>query len=195
MDLFVYVCCRIGLAVDTAYIHLSTCILPSVQLGLAAIQRSYPAVAITGRLGSRGSPTALLATWGCSRTRRVAFSSGGTRLAIGFDDGVVCVAHAHNGAVVLGPLKGHTERVSSVALSPDGSMLASGSGDGTILVRDAQTGNRVYDVIKEHGGQVTSVCFSPDGKYILSGSHDRTTRMWDSGDGSLIPNSSNTILP
>ncbi|GAB1527963.1 hypothetical protein RhiTH_011152 [Rhizoctonia solani] len=137
-----------------------------------------------------GSPTALLATWRMqSKPARVAFSSGGTQLAIGFYDGAVCVVHAHNGAVALGPLKGHTAGVNSVALSPDGSMLASGSGDGTILVRDAQTGNRIYDVIKGHEEGVTSVCFSPDGKYILSGSWDRTTRMWDSGNGSLIPNS------
>ncbi|KAF8672805.1 WD40 repeat-like protein [Rhizoctonia solani] len=137
-----------------------------------------------------GSPTALLATWRMeSRPARVAFSSGGSRLAIGFSDGAVCIVHAHNGAVALGPLEGHTAEVTSVALSPDGSMLASGSDDGTILVRDAQTGNRIYDVIKGHEGDATSVCFSPDGKYILSGSWDRTTRMWDSGNGSLIPNS------
>ncbi|QRW23702.1 peptidase C14 [Rhizoctonia solani] len=137
-----------------------------------------------------GSPTALLATWAMQSTPYcVAFSSGGSRLAIGFDDGAVCVVHAHNGAVALGPLKGHTAKVTSVALSPDGLMLASGSNNGTILVRDAQTGNRIYDVIEAHEGKVTSVCFSPDGKYILSGSWDRTTRMWDSGNGSLIPNS------
>ncbi|CAE6373463.1 unnamed protein product [Rhizoctonia solani] len=137
-----------------------------------------------------GSPTALLATWGIQSTPAcVAFSSDGTRLAIGFDDGAVCVIHAHNGAVALGPLEGHTAEVTSVALSPDGSMLASGSDDGTILVRDAQTGNRIYDVIKGHEQRVTSVCFSPDGKYILSGSRDETTQMWDSGNSSLIPNS------
>ncbi|QRW23697.1 peptidase C14 [Rhizoctonia solani] len=137
-----------------------------------------------------GSPTALLATWRMqSKPACVAFSSGGTQLAIGFNDGAVCVVHAHNGAVALGPLKGHTAGVNSVALSPDGSMLASGSDDGTILVRDAQTGNPIYDVIKGHEEGVMSVCFSPDGKYILSGSWDKTTRMWDSGNGSLIPNS------
>ncbi|KAF8690196.1 WD40 repeat-like protein, partial [Rhizoctonia solani] len=137
-----------------------------------------------------GSPTALLATWRMqSRPVCVAFSSGGSRLAIGFGDGTVCIVHAHNGAVAIGPLKGHTAKVTSVALSPDGSMLASGSGDGTILVRDAQTGNPIYDVIRGHEERVTSVCFSPDGKCILSGSWDKTTQMWDSGNGSLIPNS------
>ncbi|CAE6381049.1 unnamed protein product, partial [Rhizoctonia solani] len=157
---------------------------------ISALAFCHPSSWVSQQYKVEGSPTALLATWRMqSGPARVAFSSGGTRLAIGFYDGAVCVAHAHNGAVVLGPLKGHIRMVSSVALSPDGSMLASGSDDGTILVRDAQTGNPIYDVIKGHEWGVTSVCFSPDGKHILSGSHDRTTRMWDSGNGSLIPNS------
>ncbi|GAB1528184.1 hypothetical protein RhiTH_011376 [Rhizoctonia solani] len=147
-----------------------------------------------------GSPTALLATWRMqSKPARVAFSSGGTQLAIGFDDGAVCVVHAHNGAVALGPLKGHMAGVNSVALSPDGSMLASGSDNGTILVRDAQTGNPIYDVIKGHGG-VTSVCFSPDGSMLASGSDDGTWRGWTSvcfsPDGSMLASGSDdgTIL-
>ncbi|GAB1527962.1 hypothetical protein RhiTH_011151 [Rhizoctonia solani] len=133
-----------------------------------------------------GSPTALLATWRMqSKPARVAFSSGGTQLAIGFYDGAVCVVHAHNGAVALGPLKGHMAGVNSVALSPDGSMLASGSDNGTILVRDAQTGNPVYDVIKRHGG-VTSVCFSPDGSMLASGSDDGTILVRDAQTGNPI---------
>ncbi|KAF8729120.1 Galactose mutarotase-like, partial [Rhizoctonia solani] len=107
----------------------------------------------------------------------------------GFDDGTVCVLHGHNGAVALGPLKGHTDTVSHVAFSPNGLLLVSGSDDGTVLVQDAQTGNCIYDVIRGHESRVTSVCFLPNGKYLLSGSWDQTTRMWDSGNGSLIPNS------
>ncbi|KAF8733634.1 WD40 repeat-like protein, partial [Rhizoctonia solani] len=134
------------------------------------------------------SQTALLATWSqWMSPNSLAFSPGGSRLAVGFDGGTVHVLYDHNGDVALGPLEGHTGQVSCVAFSPDGSLLVSGSEDGTIFVRDAQTGNLIYDPIRGHESVVTSVCFSPNGKYLLSGSDDQTTRMWDSGNGSLIP--------
>ncbi|CAE6357765.1 unnamed protein product [Rhizoctonia solani] len=136
------------------------------------------------------SQTALLAEWSTNEPACwLAFCPDGSRFAVGFGDGTVRVLHAHNGAVALGPLKGHTKQVNCVAFSPDGSLLVSGSDDGTVIVRDAQTGNCIYDVIRGHESDVTSVCFSPNGKYLLSGSWDQTTRMWDSGNGSLIPNS------
>ncbi|CAE6476899.1 unnamed protein product [Rhizoctonia solani] len=136
------------------------------------------------------SQTALLATWQMpSEALSLAFSPDWSRFAIGFKDGTVHILHAHNGTVALGPLKGHTNWVTSVAYSPDGLLLVSGSSDGTMLVRDAQTGSCIYDAIKGHESAVTSVSLSPGGKQILSGSWDETTRMWDSGNGGLIPNS------
>ncbi|CAE6383525.1 unnamed protein product [Rhizoctonia solani] len=134
--------------------------------------------------------TELLATWPMHQNpRSISFSPDGSRFAVGFRGGTICIFHAHNGAVALGPFEGVTEQVNCVTFSPGGSLLASGFCDGTILVRDAHTGDLIYDVIKEHGGSVTSLCFSPDSKRILSGSLDKTTRMWDSSNGSLIPNS------
>ncbi|CEL54397.1 putative WD repeat-containing protein alr3466 OS=Nostoc sp, (strain PCC 7120 / UTEX 2576) GN=alr3466 PE=4 SV=1 [Rhizoctonia solani AG-1 IB] len=136
------------------------------------------------------SQTALLATWNMhSPPLSLAFSSDGSRFAVGFRDGTVSILDAHTGVPVLGPLEEHTGWVKSVALSPDGSLLASCSNDRTVVVRDAYTGTRLYDTLQGHENQVTSVCFSPDGLNILSGSHDRTTRMWDSRTGKAIPNS------
>ncbi|KAF8692322.1 Polysaccharide lyase family 8, N terminal alpha-helical domain, partial [Rhizoctonia solani] len=192
---------------DDAWIFVSTVAAGSVSqstphIYISALAFCHPSSSVYKQYGSsaRGllsltgsaieHQSALLATWRMeSSPTSLVPSPDGVRFAIGFDDGVVCVVHAHNGAVVLGPLEGHTKWVGDLAFSPDGSMLASVSGDGTILVRDAQTGNRIYDVIKGHEGGVTSVCFSPDGKHVLSGSYDGTTRMWDGGNGSLIPNS------
>ncbi|KAF8703122.1 WD40 repeat-like protein, partial [Rhizoctonia solani] len=136
------------------------------------------------------SQTALLAEWSMNPPAQcLAFCPNGSQFAVGFGDGTVCVLHGHDGAVALGPLKGHTKQASCVAFSPDGLLLVSGSDDGTVIVQDAQTGNCIYDVIRGHESRVTSVCFLPNGKYLLSGSTDQTTRMWDSGNGSLIPNS------
>ncbi|KAF8703150.1 WD40 repeat-like protein, partial [Rhizoctonia solani] len=136
------------------------------------------------------SQSALLATWPMrSYAHSLAFSPDGSRFAVGFLNGTVCVLHGHSGAVALGPLEGRTREVNCVAFSPDGSLLASGSGNGTVIVRDAQTGNCMYDVIRGHESRVMLVCFLPNGKHLLSGSTDKTTQLWDSGNGSLIPNS------
>ncbi|CEL56612.1 Vegetative incompatibility protein HET-E-1 OS=Podospora anserina GN=HET-E1 PE=4 SV=1 [Rhizoctonia solani AG-1 IB] len=136
------------------------------------------------------SQTALLATWNMhSETLSLAFSSDGSRLAVGFSDGTVSILDAHTGVPVLGPLREHTDYVRSVALSPDGSLLASCSDDSKVIVRDAYTGARMYDALKGHESWVTSVCFSPDGRNVLSGSRDHTTRIWDSRTGKAIPNS------
>ncbi|CCO36406.1 Vegetative incompatibility protein HET-E-1 [Rhizoctonia solani AG-1 IB] len=95
-----------------AYIHLCTCILPPHK---SAIQQSQ---------------TALLATWNMhSPPLSLAFSSDGSRFAVGFRDGTVSILDAHTGVPVLGPLEEHTGWVKSVALSPDGSLLASCSND------------------------------------------------------------------
>jgi WD40 repeat protein len=58
----------------------------------------------------------------------VAFWPDGSRLAFGFDDGIVQVWNVATGQVET--LEGNSGWVYSVAFSPDGSRLALGSGDG-----------------------------------------------------------------
>ncbi|KAF8748406.1 WD40 repeat-like protein [Rhizoctonia solani] len=181
---------------STPHIYISALAFCHPSSWVSQQYKGRTRIAITGRLGSRGEPTALLATWR-------------------MHDGTVCVVHAHNGAVVLGPLRGHVKAVSCIAISPDGSMLASGSDDGTILVRDAQRGNPIYDVIRGHEWVVTQdsadvgqwqrqsytqlhqtpshevfcTAFSPDGKHIACGlgSYKSPIVIYDTFGGEYLP--------
>ena len=98
----------------------------------------------------------------------------------------VRVWDVQTGQSVMGPLKGHSDWVSSVTFSPDGRHIVSGSCDRTVRVWDAQTGQNVMDILKGHDHYVTFVAFSPDGRYIFSGSDDKTVRVWDAQTGQII---------
>ncbi|KIJ58367.1 hypothetical protein HYDPIDRAFT_119610 [Hydnomerulius pinastri MD-312] len=113
-------------------------------------------------------------------------SPDGSQLASGCDDGNVRIYDARTGALVLGPLEGHTDLVRAIAYCPDGTRIASCSDDCTILIWDSVTGNMVVGPLEGHMDWVTCVEYSPDGKTLLTGSHDTTLRLWDSFTGKLI---------
>jgi WD40 repeat protein len=70
------------------------------------------------------------------RRNSVSFSPNGLYVASGSSDRTVCVRDAQNGNLILGPLKGHTDRVTGVQFSPDGSHIVSCSRDKTIRFWD-----------------------------------------------------------
>ncbi|CAE6526693.1 unnamed protein product [Rhizoctonia solani] len=116
----------------------------------------------------------------------VAYSSDGTRVAVGCNDNTVRILSAHDGTSLVDPLQGHSDAVRSVAFSPDSKLIASGSYDHTIRVWNAHNGALVVDPFVGHTDTVLSVAFSPDGKCIVSGSADKTIRIWNVEDGTLM---------
>jgi WD40 repeat protein len=98
----------------------------------------------------------------------------------------VQIANMQSGELVVSPIAGHSDLVTSVAFSPDSSRIVSGSRDQTIRVWDAQNGQAMLDPIRGHSNFVTSVAFSPDGSRIVSGSQDQTIRVWDAGNGQAM---------
>ncbi|CAE6463026.1 unnamed protein product [Rhizoctonia solani] len=128
---------------------------------------------------------ALLATWTFEgEVHSCAFSPGGTRIALAVGDKVL-VIDAFSGLLVIGPLTGHTDEVTSVKFSPDGARIASGSNDCTLLIWDAQTGALILGPLGGHTDWITCVDFSPSGAFLASGSYDMAVRVWDLASGRL----------
>jgi len=92
----------------------------------------------------------------------------------GSRDKTIRVWDAQTGAVVFGPLEGHTDYIASVAFSrmASASCLALKIDDPGLGCRDRR--HCCWPLRRSH-----SLChlraFSPDGKRIVSGSHDMTT--------------------
>ncbi|KAG8718490.1 hypothetical protein FRC09_012599 [Ceratobasidium sp. 395] len=116
----------------------------------------------------------------------VAFSPDGKRVVSGADDMTVRIWDAKTGALVLGPLEGHTHDVYTVVFSSDSRRIASGSEDHTVRIWDSETGMQVLDPLRGHSHKVVSVAFSPDRRLIASGSRDTTIRIWDAETGRAI---------
>ncbi|KAF9239102.1 WD40-repeat-containing domain protein [Melanogaster broomeanus] len=116
----------------------------------------------------------------------VTFSPDGTCLATACADQSIRVLNVRTGALVLGPLAGHTSEARVVAYSADGMQLASGSFDNTIRTWDARTGILLLGPLEGHTDAVKHVEYSPDGKTLLSSSFDASIRLWDPVTGDLI---------
>jgi WD40 repeat protein len=132
--------------------------------------------------------------FGFSGTRKrdcVAFSPGGTRIAIGgfrnhqTTGDRIKVVDARTGKTRV-ELKGHAGAPHCVAFSPDGKRIVTGGSDRTVKVWDARKGGPALLDLKGHSGEVNSVVFSPDGTRIVSGSANRTVRLWDLRTGTTL---------
>jgi WD40 repeat protein len=111
----------------------------------------------------------------------VAISPDGKLLAMGDQDGVVCLWDILTYQQV-GRFKGHTSWVWSVAFSPDSQTLASGSYDRAVKLWDIKSG-QCRQTLQEHTGGIWSIAFSPDGQQLVSTGEDRTVKLWNIDSG------------
>ncbi|CAE6524374.1 unnamed protein product [Rhizoctonia solani] len=141
---------------------------------------------VRGLLELQGSLTELreaapLLTWTTgSEINSLALSPDGTRVVVGFYDATVRILSAYNAAVYVGPLQGHTDRVTSVAFSPDGGRIASAS-IACIRIWNAYNGTLINDSFKGRLGHINSVSFSPDGTLLVSAG--LIIQIWNAHDG------------
>ncbi len=97
----------------------------------------------------------------------IAFSSDGTRLATGAEDGTAKVWDVNSGRLLV-TLTGHKGYVLDVAWNPDGTRLATGGWDRTVRIWDAESGRQLA-VLEDMNSRVNCVDWSSDGRWLAAG--------------------------
>jgi len=105
----------------------------------------------------------------------MAFSSDGTKLIVGYDNGTARLWEKHDSTYVI--LEGHTDIINSVAFSPDGTKILTTSSDGTARLWN-YSGTQIT-VLKGHQDEIYFGAFSLDGSEIFTGSIDGTIKAWN----------------
>ncbi len=103
----------------------------------------------------------------------MAFSSDGTRLALGQAEGMIRILDSST-LETLSLLYGHTGGVTAVAFSPDSEYLASSSADGTTRIWDSTAGQVLRVLV---GGNAASLVFAEDSSLLAAGS-SAEARLW-----------------
>lgn len=120
-----------------------------------------------------------------SAVRSVAYSSDGTKIVSGDEDGTVIRWDATTRQSVGEVLTGHTAEINDTAYSPDNRWIASASSDGTVRLWDAATGEAAT-VFEQHEGTVWSVTFDPEGMLVASGDENGTLLIWEAETGEIV---------
>jgi WD40 repeat protein/serine/threonine protein kinase len=118
----------------------------------------------------------------------IAFSPGGTWLAIGYGHPVF--GDCYGGPMKLWDYVRHQvdktfpEPGSRLAFSPDGKTLAARSGDDAVKLWDVETGQELRKL--DHAWKVHCLSFSPDGQTVAAAGADGQVRRWSVATGDRL---------
>ncbi|WP_375539064.1 pentapeptide repeat-containing protein [Actinomadura sp. J1-007] len=113
----------------------------------------------------------------------LAYSPGGSVIAIGSEDGGVLVCDAVSG-LPLRTLQGHQDRAYAVVFDAHGNLLATGSADGTVRVWDLATGRGLHAFTVHPDGVWPVVVSTGEGPALVAaGAADGVVRVWDAASG------------
>jgi WD40 repeat protein len=109
----------------------------------------------------------------------LAFSPGGERLAVGYDNGRFVVWGLISRQATASTLGQHEEPISSLSFSPDGQLLVAGDGEGRISLWDTARFQLVGELVGAHDASVNGVAFDPESRLLASGGEDGVVALWD----------------
>ena len=118
-----------------------------------------------GRAGKRSWVTTL------------AWSSDGSRIALGLDDIARAEIWNVESKSKLATLGEGSSRIFNLAWSHSSDVIATGHDDGAVRLWNPNTGEFERE-FRGHSGAAMFVAWSPDGRTVVSGSGDNTIRLW-----------------
>ncbi|CAE7225852.1 unnamed protein product [Rhizoctonia solani] len=98
------------------------------------------------------------------------FSSDGSQIITGAQDGSIWLWDTRSGKLAMGPLTGHKGRICSMAISSDGTYIASASSDKTIRLWDIKEAIGRYKVLEKYTKRQDTLSFTSDDRQLLYGS-------------------------
>ncbi|QRW00934.1 hypothetical protein RhiJN_28952 [Ceratobasidium sp. AG-Ba] len=119
----------------------------------------------------------------------IAFVPSGEFLCLSSRENSIFARTVDTGAMVLGPLAGHTGKIRSMVFSPNGDYIVSGSNDKTVRIWSTISSTEIKVVYPTNGdpygrlNEVKCIAISSDGSIVISGHKDRTVRIWDTETG------------
>ncbi|CUA70984.1 Cell wall alpha-1,3-glucan synthase mok12 [Schizosaccharomyces pombe 972h-] [Rhizoctonia solani] len=212
-DSYIFVTSFAGSVASRSTPHIYISCLPfcsrSSQVYKHYWKRTQGLLQLTGSLIDCRS-SAAMSYWKDDIFRAGTFSSDGSRYLGGLDDAVV-IRDVYNGAILVGPMLGHTSDVCACCFSSDGAQAISASKDGAIRVWDAYNGRLIsgpfhYDtshiialdyrvntddlgpvVFEQDTNFIRTIAWSPDGTRIAACFHAASTVcLWNAQTGMLI---------
>ncbi len=113
--------------------------------------------------------------------RCLAFSTDGSRIAAGGDDGKIYLYQTQDGTLA-GSFTAHTGPVFALAVSPDGQWIASSGWDNAIQLWKAETGEQSRS-FSGNLAPARRLAFSQDGKRLFGWSSRDQVLNWDTASG------------
>ena len=114
------------------------------------------------------------------------FSPDDKSVALGTDDGTICIWSTQTGDLVVGPFEGHQRGVYCISYSHDGTFIVSCSYDDTTRLWEVGRTPPQKWVHKRYTGWVHSVVFLSDDRGIMSVSGNWAVHVYDVETGEVV---------